>query len=234
MFVTFTFHPTDIPEPIPIFKRHKFTTDPLMAPLISQLYEIVQKPNEESKSWKVQLAEWLTLQNSELPIISNVCSAKSALFLEDKAQQVNFLATTTTKPCVFHTDGAGGEPASTDVSVPSSCSSTGGSAIMSSSSCMTCRPFERTDAEASTEDVCKKAEKIFAPKVALLRNRVVEEDEECEDEMCLQVCEDHIKQWQAEIIADQEELRKVLPYGGRDMEVINEMEIEEEQFPIGE
>lgn len=205
-----------------------------MAPFISQLYEIVQKPNEESKSWKVQLAEWLTLKNSELPIISNSCSAKHSLFLEDKSQQVNLWASTGQKPCVVHTNDAGGEPASADVSVPSSCSSSGGSAIMSSSSCMTCRPFERTDAEASTEDECKKAEKIFAPKVALLRNRVVEEDEECEDEMCLQMCEDHIKQWKAEIIADQEELKKVLPYGGRDMEVINEMEIEEEQFPIGE
>ncbi|XP_018799688.1 PREDICTED: uncharacterized protein LOC108975576 [Bactrocera latifrons] len=231
--ISFIF-PNYIPEPIPIFKRHKFSTDPLLAPFISQLYEIVQKPNEESKSWKVQLAEWLTLQNSELPIISNVCSAKRNLFHEDKGQQVNFLASPASKPCVFHTDGAGGEPASTDVSAPSSCSSSGGSAIMSSSSCMTCRPFERTGAEDSSEDACKKAEKIFAPKVALLRNRVIEEDEECEDEMCLQVCEDQIKQWKAEIIADQEELRKVLPYGGRDMEVINEMEIEEEQLPIGE
>uniref|UniRef100_A0A0A1WL91 Nucleoside diphosphate kinase homolog 5 n=2 Tax=Zeugodacus cucurbitae TaxID=28588 RepID=A0A0A1WL91_ZEUCU len=232
--ISFIF-PNYIPEPIPFFKSHKFTADALMAPFISQLYEIVQKPHEESKSWKVQLAEWLTLQNSELPIISNSCSTKQALFLEDKTQQVNFLASRSPKPCVFHTDGAGGEPASTDVSVPSSCSSSSNSAVMSSSSCMTCRPFERTDAnDVITDDECKKAQKLFAPKVAILQNRVDEEDEECEDEMCMQLCDDRIKQWKAEIIADQEELKKVLPYGGRDMAVINEIEIEEEQSRLGE
>ncbi|XP_054746470.1 uncharacterized protein LOC129251048 [Anastrepha obliqua] len=220
-----------IPEPIPFFKRHKFTSDPLIAPLISQLYEIVQKSNDETKSWKVQLAEWLTLANPELPIISNACATHTKAFLEDKAQQVNLLDSGEKKPCVFHTDGVGGEPTSADVTFASSSSSSGGSIVMSTSSCMTCRPFERTDADASTEDECKKAEKLFAPKTAPLQSKAQEEEEEeCEDEMVMKVCEDHIEQWKAELRVDKEEMKKVLPYGGRDLEIINEMEIEEEHF----
>ncbi|CAD6992927.1 uncharacterized protein LOC101457246 [Ceratitis capitata] len=237
--ISFIF-PNYIPEPVPFFKRHKFTANTFMGPFIGQLYEIAQKSTDETKSWKVQLAEWLTLQNSELPIISNACATKGSLFLEDKSQQVNLLTPTAVKPCTFHTDGAGGEPVSTDVSLPSTCSSSGASVIMSSSSCMTCRPFERTDAEVSTEDECKNAEravKLFAPKIAPLRNRIEEEEEECEDEMCMQICEDHIRQWKAEILADEEQMRKVLPYGGaggREMEMINEAEGEEEQVLMTE
>ncbi|XP_017477144.1 PREDICTED: nucleoside diphosphate kinase homolog 5 [Rhagoletis zephyria] len=146
-----------IPEPIPLFKRHKFSSDSLMAPFISQLYEIIQKPDDEKKSWKVQLAEWLTLENPELPIMSNTCSTRAEIFVEDKTQQVNLVDSTGKKPCVFHTDGAGGETASSDVTCAPSSSSTGNSIVMSSSSCMTCCPFERTEVDVTTEDVCNKS-----------------------------------------------------------------------------
>ncbi|XP_067623112.1 uncharacterized protein [Eurosta solidaginis] len=221
--------PNYIPEPIP------GSTDPLMTPFISKLYEIAQKP-DESKSWKVQLAEWLTLSNPELPVVSNMCRSRGGLFFEDKAQQVNLLDSKDKKPCSLRTDGAGSEPTSTDISFASSCSSTGDSAIMSSSSCITCRPFDHTDVDASVEDdVIKKAERIFAPKTAALQNRVDDDDEEeCEDEMCVKVCQELMQRWKGDDRADQEEMKKVLPYGGKDMETIDEAENEEEHFLMEE
>lgn len=98
--------------------------------LINEAYVIA---NEYPDQWKIKMAEWLTLSNKTLPRISNQCSHKPLISREDKT---TYASGKIKDPCQVERE------VTTLARSDTYSSTSGGSGMMSSSSCMTCSGFD--------------------------------------------------------------------------------------------
>ncbi|KAH8306357.1 hypothetical protein KR018_009001 [Drosophila ironensis] len=183
--------PNYIHEPTPIFDRNNFCNRPMLKPLISEIYEIMQNADCSQENWKVRVADYLVRSNPSVPQISNQCQQRPDVGIQSQAQQTNitYAPMPSARGVQPRTKKTGSTTSSVSTTSPHS------SMLLTSSSCVTCGGFERTEPGISELDLTKRvepqdAEPVCVDEEILWREVVVyeevqpEEEEEEKEEPC--------------------------------------------------
>ncbi|EDW16613.1 putative surface protein SACOL0050 [Drosophila mojavensis] len=141
--ITFIF-PNYIHEPIEIFDKNRFCNRPMLKPLLSEIYDIMQNVDCSQEDWKVRVSDYLMRSNPVVPQITNQCQLMPDLCMQEKSQQTTVTYKSTAK------DAKPKDKVSSTTSVLSS-SSPHSSLLITTSSCVTCGGFDHT--EPCTEDI---------------------------------------------------------------------------------
>ncbi|KAH8310565.1 hypothetical protein KR044_001969, partial [Drosophila immigrans] len=177
--ITFIF-PNYIHEPISMFDPSVFCHRPMIKPLIAEIYDILQNVDCSQDDWKRRVSDYLVRSNPSLPQISNQCQTVPDTSMQEKAQQTTM---------TYKTIGKEAKPKDKSVSSTSLLSSSEphSSVLMTTSTCVTCGGFERTEPCISELDLNKRVEPqsdepICAEEEIIWKEIVVYEEELPEEE----------------------------------------------------
>ncbi|XP_017101101.2 uncharacterized protein [Drosophila bipectinata] len=146
--------PNYIHEPTHMFDRNNFCTRPMLKPLFSEIYDILQNTDCSQDNWKVRVSDYLVRSNPAVPQISNQCQQRPEVGIQNKSQQ-----TAMTYAPLPSATGVQPRTKKTDSSTsPLTSTSPHSSMLLSSSSCVTCGGFERTEPGISEIDLNKRVE----------------------------------------------------------------------------
>ncbi|KAH8382411.1 hypothetical protein KR009_003379 [Drosophila setifemur] len=146
--------PNYIHEPAEMFDRKTFCNRPLLKPLISEIYDILQNADCSQDNWKVRVSDYLVRTNPKMPEISNQCQERPDVGIQNKSQQ-----TAMTYAPMPSARGVAPRTKKTESSTsPLSSTSPHSSMRLSSSSCVTCGGFERSEPSISELDLNKRVE----------------------------------------------------------------------------
>ncbi|KAL7728724.1 hypothetical protein ACLKA6_004094 [Drosophila palustris] len=148
--ITFIF-PNYIHEPIQLFDKSTFCNRPMIKPLISEIYDILQNVDCSQDDWKRRVADYLVRSNPTLPQISNQCQVTPDMGMQEKGQQ-----TTMTYKSAGKTPKRKEKSKST-TSILSS-STPHSSMLLTTSSCVTCGGFDHSEPCVSELDLNKRVE----------------------------------------------------------------------------
>ncbi|KAH8381263.1 hypothetical protein KR093_001142, partial [Drosophila rubida] len=148
--ITFIF-PNYIHEPIQLFDKSVFCNRPMIKPLISEIYDILQNVDCAQEDWKLRVSDYLVRSNPSLPQISNQCQVAPDICMQEKSQQTTM---------TYKSVGKDGMPKEKSVSSSSvlSSSEAHSSMLVTSSTCVTCGGFERSEPGISELDLNKRVE----------------------------------------------------------------------------
>ncbi|KAH8384260.1 hypothetical protein KR200_010490, partial [Drosophila serrata] len=175
--------PNYIHEPHEMFDRKNFCTRPMLKPLLEEIYDILQNEDCSQDNWKVRVSDYLVRSNPTVPQITNQCQVRPETGIQEKSQQTTM--TYAPKPSAAGVPPRAKKTEST--SSPLSSTSPHSSMLLSSSSCVTCGGFERTEPGISELDLNKRvephdAEEICVDEEILWREVVVYEEIQPEEE----------------------------------------------------
>lgn len=135
---------SDIHEPIELFDKNRFRCRPMLKPLLSEIYDILQNVDCSQEDWKIRVSDYLMRSNPVVPQITNQCQLVPDLCVQEKSQQTTMTYKSADK------DAKPKEKISSTTSVLSS-TSPHSSLLLTTSSCVTCGGFDHT--EPCTEDI---------------------------------------------------------------------------------
>ncbi|XP_030369745.1 proteoglycan 4 isoform X2 [Scaptodrosophila lebanonensis] len=156
--------PNYIHEPTPMFDRHNFCNRPMLKPLIAEIYDILQNADCSQDNWKVRVSDYLIRSNPALPQVTNQCTMRPEVGVQERSQQTVVSYASPAKAA----QPADYKSMSSSTAQPSS-TSPHSSMLLTSSSCLTCGGFDRTQPCSSEMDFNKRVEPI-------------EDERICEDE----------------------------------------------------
>ncbi|BFF92325.1 uncharacterized protein DMAD_10405 [Drosophila madeirensis] len=175
--------PNYLHEPTTLFERNRFCKRPMLKQLIEEVYDILQNPDCSQDNWKVRVSDYLVRSNPKVPRVSNQCQVRPEVGIQNKAQQ-----TVTTYP----TAARDAQLNSKSISSMLSSTSPHSSVLLTSSSCVTCGGFDRSEPciceldlnkrvePQSDEPACVEEEILW--KEVIVYEEVVPEEEESKDE----------------------------------------------------
>ncbi|XP_062125712.1 proteoglycan 4 [Drosophila sulfurigaster albostrigata] len=148
--ITFIF-PNYIHEPIQMFDQSLFCNRPMIKPLISEIYDLLQNVDCSPEDWKRRISDYLVRSNPSLPQISNQCQVAPDMGMQEKSQQTTM---------TYKTIGKEAKPKEKSKSSSSLLSSSEphSSVLLTTSTCVTCGGFERTEPCISELDLNKRVE----------------------------------------------------------------------------
>ncbi|EDW53572.1 uncharacterized protein LOC6612921 [Drosophila sechellia] len=146
--------PNYIHEPHQMFDHNNFCNRPMLKPLLEEIYDIMQNTDCSQDNWKVRLSDYLVRSNPKMPEISNQCQQRPDVAIQDKSQQTTM--TYAPKPSARAVQPRDKKTQSS--SAPLSTTSPHSSMLLSSSSCVTCGGFERSQPCISELDLNKRVE----------------------------------------------------------------------------
>ncbi|XP_017124012.1 fibrous sheath CABYR-binding protein [Drosophila elegans] len=146
--------PNYIHEPHQMFDHNNFCNRSMLKPLIEEIYSVMQNVDCSQENWKVRLSDYLVRSNPKMPQISNQCQLRPDVGIQDKSQQTTMTyapmpSVSGVKPRAKKSQSSGS---------PLSSTSPHSSMLLSSSSCVTCGGFERTETCISELDLNKRVE----------------------------------------------------------------------------
>ncbi|KAH8363338.1 hypothetical protein KR084_008581 [Drosophila pseudotakahashii] len=146
--------PNYIHEPHQMFDHNNFCNRPMLKPLLQEIYDIMQNVDCSQENWKVRLSDYLVRSNPKMPQVTNQCQQRPDVGIQDKSQQTTM--TYAPMPSVRGVQPRDKKTQSS--SSPLSSTSPHSSMLLSSSSCVTCGGFERTEPCISELDLNKRVE----------------------------------------------------------------------------
>ncbi|XP_017039361.1 uncharacterized protein LOC108086827 [Drosophila ficusphila] len=175
--------PNYIHEPHEMFDHNNFCTRPMLKPLLEEIYDIMQNIDCSQENWKVRVSDYLVRSNPKMPQVSNQCQQRPDVGIQDKSQQTAM--TYAPKPSARAVQPRTKKSEST--SSPLSTTSPHSSMLLSSSSCVTCGGFDRTESGISELDLNKRvephdAEEVCVDEEILWKEVVVYEEVQPEEE----------------------------------------------------
>ncbi|XP_016951201.1 fibrous sheath CABYR-binding protein [Drosophila biarmipes] len=175
--------PNYIHEPHQMFDHNNFCNRPMLKPLLQEIYDIMQNVDCSQENWKVRLSDYLVRSNPKMPQVTNQCQQRPDVGIQDKSQQTTM--TYAPKP-----SARGAQPRAKKTqssSSPLSSTSPHSSMLLSSSSCVTCGGFERSEPCISELELSKRVEphdeeKVCVDEEILWKEVVVYEEIQPEEE----------------------------------------------------
>ncbi|XP_017000584.2 uncharacterized protein [Drosophila takahashii] len=146
--------PNYIHEHHQMFDHNNFCNRPMLKPLLEEIYDIMQNVDCSQENWKVRLSDYLVRSNPKMPQVTNQCQQRPDVGIQDRSQQTTM--TYAPKPSVRGVPPRDKKTQSS--STPLSSTSPHSSMLLSSSSCVTCGGFERTEPCISELDLNKRVE----------------------------------------------------------------------------
>ncbi|XP_022213507.2 uncharacterized protein LOC111068367 [Drosophila obscura] len=145
--------PNYIHEPTALFERNNFCNRPMLKQLIAEVYDILQNADCSQDNWKVRVSDYLVRSNPKVPRVSNQCQVRPDVAIQDKAQQ-----TVTTYPSAARDAQPRDKQKSKSSSSVLSSTSPHSSMLLTSSSCVTCGGFDRSEPCICELDLNKRVE----------------------------------------------------------------------------
>ncbi|XP_037955001.1 uncharacterized protein LOC119684932 [Teleopsis dalmanni] len=164
--ISFVF-PNHILEPSLVVDKKSFCKSKVTSTVVEKAYDIQSQGLLEN--WCGVMSEWLMMSNSNVPIMTNMCSDTVSPLKREKAQQ-----TALEHPARQVEPKTSTDSCRKSTTIISSFMSVGSSMKLSSSSCITCSDFDGDDYHAKEPDPCLEyvKAKMTRPKVCKSEERV--------------------------------------------------------------